>query len=428
MQKTKDNIKLRNDEVQEILSHVPTWMVRWGTTLLFMLVLSALFLAWLIKYPDVIPGEVIITTSSPTIKVVTKNAGELGQLMFDDQQTVRQGQVIATIQSALDANGKEYLETLAQDLRAVLDDDDFEFRLDDHNMIFGVVHDSYTSLDAAVSKYMFFLSNNTQTFDIENTGSQISNHKGLKRENQGQLKLTEEQLVWTSEKFDSDQLLYAQELISKLDFYEANKALNKAHTDIGDLRKLILQNSISITELEKELVRLQSEYKKERNDYIRTIDIHLNTIESAVQNWERGFELKAPIDGKLSYLNHLAEHQFIEIETPLFAIVPQDQHFVGYLMVSQIGVGKVAIGQRVMVKLDNYPSHEYGRLIGIVSAISQLPEEKRYRVEFELINGMTSDYHKVLEYMPEMGGAAEVITDDLRLLQRIFSQFRAVFD
>lgn len=32
-----DNLELRSEEVQEILSNPPIWIVRWGITLIFML-------------------------------------------------------------------------------------------------------------------------------------------------------------------------------------------------------------------------------------------------------------------------------------------------------------------------------------------------------------------------------------------------------
>lgn len=40
-----------------------------------------------------------------------------------------------------------------------------------------------------------------------------------------------------------------------------------------------------------------------------------------------------------------------------------------------------------------------------------------------LPNGMESSYHIPLEFTPEMDGVADVITDDLRVLERLFIQF-----
>ena len=47
-------IEIRSDEVQEILSAVPNWMIRWGITLIFGLIIMLVFISWFIKYPDII--------------------------------------------------------------------------------------------------------------------------------------------------------------------------------------------------------------------------------------------------------------------------------------------------------------------------------------------------------------------------------------
>ena len=59
------SIEIRSEEVQEILSYVPNWMIRWGNTLLLGLICMLLFITWFVKYPDVITTQVMVTTFSP---------------------------------------------------------------------------------------------------------------------------------------------------------------------------------------------------------------------------------------------------------------------------------------------------------------------------------------------------------------------------
>ena len=44
MPEQKEHIELRSDEVQEIMSHIPNWMIRWGITLIFVLISLIIFL------------------------------------------------------------------------------------------------------------------------------------------------------------------------------------------------------------------------------------------------------------------------------------------------------------------------------------------------------------------------------------------------
>ena len=41
-----DQIELRSEEVQEILTKVPNWMIRWGNTLFLVLIGMLLLLSW----------------------------------------------------------------------------------------------------------------------------------------------------------------------------------------------------------------------------------------------------------------------------------------------------------------------------------------------------------------------------------------------
>ena len=80
------------------------------------------------------------------------------------------------------------------------------------------------------------------------------------------------------------------------------------------------------------------------------------------------------------------------------------------------------------MRMDNFPANEYGQLRGTVSKIALIPNEEKYLVEVKLSHGLTSTYNKILTYTPEMSGQADIITEDLSVLERIFNQFRELLD
>lgn len=63
-QYSKQDINLRDENVQEILTSVPHWMIRWGNILFLFLVLLIIFISWLIKYPDTVSDNVLIEKST----------------------------------------------------------------------------------------------------------------------------------------------------------------------------------------------------------------------------------------------------------------------------------------------------------------------------------------------------------------------------
>ena len=61
MENERKDIELRSEEVQEVMGQIPAWIVRWGITLLFLVVVALLVGSCFFKYPDVITAD--MTTS-----------------------------------------------------------------------------------------------------------------------------------------------------------------------------------------------------------------------------------------------------------------------------------------------------------------------------------------------------------------------------
>lgn len=69
-----DDIELRSEEVQEILTRAPNWMIRWGSALFLGLIILLLAISWFLEYPDIIPSQAIITTQVPPQKERAKSS------------------------------------------------------------------------------------------------------------------------------------------------------------------------------------------------------------------------------------------------------------------------------------------------------------------------------------------------------------------
>jgi len=99
--------QLRSDQVQDILSYVPNWMIRWGMTLVFCIIIGLLFISWFVKYPDIIITEVVVTTSVPPEKIYANSNGLLEVLLVDDNDFVKEREILAVIEN--NANYKDVI-------------------------------------------------------------------------------------------------------------------------------------------------------------------------------------------------------------------------------------------------------------------------------------------------------------------------------
>lgn len=422
-------IEIRSDEVQEILSHVPNWMIRWGISLIFGIIALFLFLAWLIKYPDVIKGTTTLTTAEPPIKLVAKSAGEIEFLKYKENTVIKQGQVIATIKSTLSDSSREFLTLELVKIRQAYISNSLEkLQLAPTELVFGDVQNNVSALTTALKNYQYLINEDNTAFNIANVSKQINNQKALQQFISKQLSSSRKLLSNAENKFKSDKTLYEKGIISQAEFFDRERTYEIAINEINNLEKSKISTAISITDLEKQRNDLKFTFEQKRKALLLEIETQLSTIENSLQTWTRTYQLTAPINGKLSYLQILSENQFIESGKSLFAIIPSNQSYIAQLKIPKSGYGKVKTGQKVMLKIDNFPAHEYGQLVGKVESVSLIANEENYLVKVALSNGLKTTYNKELNYTPEMGGTAEIITEDLRITDRIFNQFRKIFD
>ena len=422
--------EIRSDEVQDILTSVPNWTIRWGITGIFSIIILLIFVSWMIKYPDVIKGSLILSTEQQPIQLVSKTNGELQKLYVSDNEIVEKGTYIAEIKNPLNKKAITFLETVLPQITQYLNSEIETVVLKDSGFVFGEIQQEYNNLKKQITEYNKIKKSNYQRNKISNIKKQITNHKRLTTVNRNQLKLAQSNLKNSKEKFQSDTRLFKNKTISKAEYYKREEINNQVKNQVEDIKKSLVQNTISITELENQLNETSYQFTDKEQKLIQEIKASIKEIQNDISSWEQNYILIAPFKGKVSYLSTLSENQFVQAGMPLLSVIPEDNNYKAIITLTSQGYGKIKIGQTVNIKLDNYPYAEYGQLKGEITNISSLPsyenEENipQYLATVLLVNGLKTTYHRTIEYKPEMVGIGEVVTEDLRILDRVFNQFR----
>jgi len=104
----------------------------------------------------------------------------------------------------------------------------------------------------------------------------------------------------------------------------------------------------------------------------------------------------------------------------------QQVKIIGRMILSLKESHKVAEGQKVNIRLEDYPSMEYGNLKGTVKRISLIPENGNYEVEVDLPKNLMTNYNTAIRFNKEMVGSAEIITENLRLIQRLIKPVKSL--
>lgn len=103
-----DNIELRSESVQDILTQPPHWMIRWGNTIIFLILVLILIMSYIIKYPEFITAPIIVTSQNPPEKLEARTNSKIEKIFIKDHQEVKKNDVLMVMEST--ANYKDVLE------------------------------------------------------------------------------------------------------------------------------------------------------------------------------------------------------------------------------------------------------------------------------------------------------------------------------
>lgn len=415
MTKTKVNENHHTSEVEEIIGRQPSSLVRWGVTAIFVVILSVLLISWFIKYPDLITAKVVITSNPPPVTLMSRNAGVL-HLLKKDYDNVQNGDILAYIQSNTSIDALLYVEE-----RLKKNEDLLSLRLPGS---LGDLQPHFASLISALTSLNLMNENKISERQIAQLRRQIITYQKLGGSLARQQKLSSQELKLAHEKFTTDSILFVQKVTAAIDFNQAKASWLQQQRNARNAEASLLNNEAQINQIEKLISDLEMQQQEQRQKIELAVHNAKDQLLAQVSKHKELYLFIATSKGNLSYLGFLENEQFIEINKPVLSIVPQQCKLIARAELPIRGSGKVKEGQLVNIRLENYPFEQFGMLKGKISSISIMPGEDKYWVVIELPNQLQTSLKKTLAFKQQMTGSTEIITEDLRLLERFFYQFR----
>ena len=418
-----------SEYLKEVLATPPRWVLRWGETLVLVLVIVLLTLSWLIRYPDRIPAEVIITTRQPPVPVKARADGALAQLLVSDQDVVTKGHVMAVVQnSARHADINQLKEQLRQfDLETTEERSPFT-----NAYQLGGLQEAYARLQQAAEAYHLHRRLTPLFQQQQAVVQQLTRYQALLTQKQQQQRLLQRKVQLAEKDYRRNEQLHASGTIADKALEASEQQWIGAQESYEVLSGELSQIKVQVANLERERAQLGTEHTQEGEQLRTALMSALSQLRVAIQQWEERYLLTAPRAGQVSFSDFWSEQQFVEAGQTVMRIVPptneQAGNIIGQLRVPVQNSGKLTEGQRVEVYLDNYPYVEYGALTGIVHSISSLPKQGQYHLTITFPEGLTTQYGQTIPFQQQLQGRAEIITEDLRLLERLFYRLRTVLD
>lgn len=427
---TKNTFIEHGNEIEEIISHKPPALVRWGTVYFLLLLMLIALICWFIQYPDIVIAQAKLNSVNAPKQVLTRTDGKLLKIAVKENDKVEAGQTMGYMESI--ANPKLVME-IDKQLNSINDlirqnktDEIIQFFPSNSSTLGEDSKHQVGALGELQLPYQTFIQSFITFKDFLSTGFFLKKKKMLVIDMQNIQKLHEildiqnsllqQDLSLNNENFKMSESLAHDSVISVLDYRNEKSKLIARQLTLPQINASIVSNESLQNEKRKEIAELENQIIVQKNTFIQA----LLTMKSQIQTWESKYLLKAPVSGIVSFTGFFQENQEMKTGQILFYISPDNISYFVEMLIPQYNFGKVKPGQEVLLKFQAYPYEQYGSVLGKIEYISNSPTDSGYLAKVVLPNGLITNYKKPLQCRNGLYAQADIITENMRLLERFY--------
>jgi len=418
-----EHIQLRSDEVEDILGRPPSWIVRWGITIIFLSLIGLGVMSWIVQYSDIVEGTIVVTTPSPPMNIVAETSGRLEKLNVENDGEVKKGDLVAVIESTANYEDIMWLDRKVQSYIQK----QIPFT-SSRNLKLGDVQYAYSDYLRDYKDYNFKVKGSFEKQQVEQIFQMIKTKEKKIRIAEEKERNLRRDIQLAREKVNRYRQLLSNGSTSRQKLDDVTAEYNRIESGIENIRSEIVGYETDIERLEADKIQIQRGKVEGGNDRLIRVMDSMNKLSSQIGDWKDKHLIEAPVDGKITLFDIRAEEQYVNANQEIMMIIPKQEEIMGRMEISVSGAGKIEKGDVVNILLHEYPSKEYGVVKGEIKGISLIPKDDRYLVDIALPTGLKTTYKKELDFKQEMSGVAEIITDKKRFIFRIFDQFRDLFE
>lgn len=428
---------LYSPEADAILGTIPSWIIRWGVTVVAVIFVGILVGCYFIKYPDTVQAPIAITTVNPPADLAARYAGLLDTVCIENGQQVHKGELLMLLKTAADYDDVASVETNLVQCSTEPCETTVSAAWLDGSYTLGDLQATYSQYQQKCMDYRHYLETNMVGRKKQLLAEQAAKNEEYYSRLQKQQRLLDKDMRYEAANVQRDSMLYAEAVISEADYQTSARNLIQKQNNKAGFDATMTSTELTIIQNRQQIVELTLQEENERATYERDLNQLRQQLLAQIAQWKEQYAIIAPADGKVSLLSYWTQNQRVNVGDVLASVVPEGTtEVVGRMQVPSASFGKVEVGQTVNVKLNGYPYMEFGVLKGTIRSISAVPETVQtttgnsiaYVAEVAFAANLTTTYKKELPMIQQMDGTGEIITKDMRLIGRFFNPIRALFD
>jgi hypothetical protein len=395
-----------------------TWLSRWGIVSLFVTLIILITSSLFISYPDTLIAKALITGQTPPVEIYPKINTKVAKILVENNSYVNKLQLLAVLDELTNYNDVLKLDTVIEQIeKNRFKIDSSVFNINSNNL--GEISFSLYNLKQIVVKYNEFLKHNSIDSGVHFLRKSEISNRLLKQKFYHELSMSENQYNTDYSGFLRDKKLYESGAISLAEFEKSKNNIITSEKNVLAVEKKIIQTEIDNNNL---LINI---YDLNNNKYL-----YLNKLESEykaicitlgreIDDWKEKNLILSPISGYLSYLYASSDYSDVNVDKAMFVIVQKQNNIKGKCYVPLENSGQLKESQEVIIRLDNYPSQEFGVLKGITKNVSFVPVNGYYIVDIEINQNQDLLQKEAINYKENISGQATIIVREKTLFKRI---------
>lgn len=407
---------IHSEDLQEIISKPPSWLLKRGISFVLLTVVLILGLSAFIRYPEILHNGMKITTNNAPKVVINKVSGNLVKIKVTEGEEVIHGQVLAYMEST--AIHEQVLALLDSLTHLRLQDDTGMGRLRTltlpTNLQLGELQGAYQNFYQAYLSYQSVKAGGISLQRRKILQKEMDNIAQQNQRIQQSYELQSKEIELAKQEFEKYKLLAERKVISPMELQKQEALLLSRLQTLPQSENSLLNNQAASLARNKELAELDHQIEEEKKKFVQS----MNSLISEAENWKQQYVLTSPSKGRVIYGSVLQENQYLAPNQDVFYVYAENSAYFGEMYLPQSDFGKIKTGQNVLIKVRSYPYEEYGYLHGKIKSISDIPV--RDSVFLSRVEIFREPQDSLIRLKPGILADADIITEDQTILYRIW--------
>lgn len=428
-----------SEPVQEIMGSIPSWITRWGVTVIAGIFALIIIGCCIIRYPQTLTSAITLTSENPPSDLASRYDGLLDTVCVVNGQKVRSGDLIALLSTPADYGDILVVRAIMDSLSS-LDRDGFldavysPFLYGNYRL--GDLQGGWSELVRSCRAYRNWAGIDQTGTQKRLVSEQIRKNGEYYDDLLAQRKILEQDMKYEQSGLERDSLLMLKGAISRADYETSLKSMISKRSTLAAFDATLTSTQLSILQLRQQLTELDIQRQTEETEHLRGIMQQAVQLKAQAAQWTEQYAVISPADGTVSLQKVWSRGQHVLVGDVIASVVPdKGDRIIGRLQVPSSGFGKVSEGQTVNVRLNGFPYMEFGVLKGVVESIPAVPQTVTtaegntivYTVEVSFPDSLVTTYGKELPMVQQMDGTAEIITRDRRLIEQFIDPILSLF-